>query len=251
MLRRWPTTVLVMALAAAAPLAAQDEAEADTLITVRGEVLDGVNGRPLIGVLVALHDVWMITRTDDLGYFEFEEVPVGPHELGVYGLGYETFEDFIEFVPDEILAVRLDVAPVELEGLEIEVFGREAIEYRSTGIRYDFIGPELMEEYRVKYGAIVDMIRARFPSVYVHQLGSSSNSFCLRSTRASSSPSEGNFGCAIMFIDGLPALSEDVARLHPEEIESIRYIPRLEARLMYGEDGRYGVLRVVTRTGRR
>ena len=49
----------LLGLATSGPLAAQEE---EPTFTVRGEVLDAVNGRPLVGVLVTMHDLWMITR---------------------------------------------------------------------------------------------------------------------------------------------------------------------------------------------
>ncbi len=54
-----------------------------------------------------------------------------------------------------------------------------------------------------------------------------------------------------MLIDGLESDPNTVATLHPEEIEAIQYIPRIEARLAWGERGRYGVLLIETRRGGR
>ena len=137
--------VSALVLWAAVPVHAQEESgESVDSITVRGEVLSTFDGHPVPGVLVTLHDLWRITRTDELGYFEIPNVPVGPHELGVYALGYETLEQYIEFVPDEVLAVKLDAAPIQIEGVQVEVLGNTVLEYRSFGTRYDFIGGDLL-----------------------------------------------------------------------------------------------------------
>ena len=232
-------------------LAGQDEGPEAETFTVRGEVLDAVNGRPLVGVLVSLHDLWTITRTDELGYFEFPDVPVGAHELGVYGLGYLTFETYMEFVPDEIIAVKMDLAPVEVEGIEVAILSNSTEEYRSFGTRYDFIGGELMEEYKLKYGEITDMVRARFPGVRVHDMGGIGADLCVISTRGSSSPTDGNSVCAMILIDGLEQPGTVAAALHPVEIASIRFLSRIEARLVYGEIGKYGILLIETVEGER
>ena len=62
--RRVPLAIAaILALGLGVPLTAQDSTSVDSMV-VRGEVLDALNGRPLVGVLVALHDLWKLTRTD-------------------------------------------------------------------------------------------------------------------------------------------------------------------------------------------
>ena len=166
--RRVPLAIAaILALGLGVPLTAQDSTSVDSMV-VRGEVLDALNGRPLVGVIVALHDLWKLTRTDELGYFQFEDVPVGAHELGVYGLGYLTLEQYLELVPEEIMAITLDLAPLQLEGIEVSVLSNSTEAYRSFGTRYYFIGGDLMVDYREKYGRITYMLRARFPGVRVY-----------------------------------------------------------------------------------
>ncbi|MDA0310770.1 MAG: carboxypeptidase-like regulatory domain-containing protein [Gemmatimonadetes bacterium] len=247
--RRVPLAIAaILALGLGVPLTAQDSTSVDSMV-VRGEVLDALNGRPLVGVLVALHDLWKLTRTDELGYFQFEDVPVGAHELGVYGLGYLTLEQYLELVPEEILAITLDLAPLQLEGIEVSVLSNSTEAYRSFGTRYDFIGGDLMVDYREKYGRITDMLRARFPGVRVYDNNGPTSGLCVVSTRGSSSPSEGNDGCAMMMIDGLQADPVQVAQLNPEFISTIRYVTRMESRLVYGELGRYGLILIETVNG--
>lgn len=229
--------------------AQETDAPTGDTITVMGEVLSAETGRPLSGVLVAIHDAWKITRTDELGYFELSGVPQGFHELGVYGLGYETVEQYLEFFPNEVLAINLDLAPVQIEGVTVTVLSNTEMEYRSFGTRYDFIGGDLLEEYRDKYGYITDMIRARFPGVRIHDMNGMGNTLCLLSTRSNTSLADGN-GCAYMLIDGLEASGDDVAALNPEIVATIRYISRIEARLVYGDLGKNGVLLVETVSGK-
>jgi len=240
---------LVALLAGVVPVHAQeDTSESVDSIIVRGEVLSAFDGRPLAGVLVALHDIWKITRTDELGYFEIPDIPPGPHEFGVYALGYRTLEQYMEFLPDDILEVKLDAAPIEIDGVQVAVLSNTELEYRSFGTRYDFIGGELLEEYKQKYGYITDMIRARFPGVRIHDMTGTGQTLCLLSTRGTTSLVEGG-GCAYITIDGLEATGEEVAQLHPEVIASIRYVSRMEGRLVYGARGENGVLLIETVSG--
>lgn len=255
-LRSLVAFALALGVTTLSPLAsaAQDDVPADTvLVTVEGEVLDALTGVPVSGVMVALHDIWRLTWTDELGYFVIENVPAGHHELGVYGLGYMTVEEYIEFGGEEIFAINLSPAPMELEGLTVEILSTQQFEYRSFGQRYDFIGPDLMEEYRVKYGEIADMIRARFPGIRVWDPGGPGTGICIRNQRGTTSfyGGESNFGCALMFIDGLEADANTVANIHPDAVEAIQFISRIEARLAWGERGRYGVLLIETRRGGR
>ena len=243
----------VSALSAGA-VAAQDEVPADsTLVIVEGEVLDALTGLPIPGVMVAMHDIWRVTWTDDLGYFVVENVPPGHHELGVYGLAYLSVEEYLEFNGEETFEILLSPAPVELEGLTVEILSTQQFQYRSFGQRYDFIGPDLMDEYRVKYGEIGDMLRARFPGIRVWDPGGPGSGICIQNQRGTTSMygGESNAGCALMLIDGLEADPNTVGTLHPEEIEAIQYISRIEARLAWGERGRYGVLLIETRRGGR
>ncbi len=152
---------------------------------------------------------------------------------------------------DRLLEVKLDAAPVEIEGLTVDLISPRELEYRSTGVRYDFIGPDLMPRYRERYRRITDILRARFPSVRVVDWGTpGASGFCVRGTRGSSTLQESNFGCALMMIDGRRADGEEVVALDPDHIASIRYIPRIEARLLYGDLGRYGALLITTVDGR-
>ena len=233
--------------------AAQDEPPGDTTyVTVEGEVLDAMTGLPLAGVMVAMHDIWRLTWTDELGYFVIENVPAGPHELGVYGLGYMTVEEYLDFDGQEIFGINLSPAPIELQGLTVEVLSQQGFEYRSFGQRYDFIGPDLMEEYRLKYGEVADMLRARFPGIRVWDPGGPGSGICIRTQRSTTSIyGESGFGCALMLIDGFEADGNTVANIHPEAVEAIQFITRLEARLVWGEKGRYGVLLIETRRGGR
>lgn len=247
-----------VALAGLVPAGVAGQAEgAGDAIPVQGEVLDAATGRPLEGVMVVLHDLWEYTRTDALGYFAFEDVPRGDHELGVYTLGYRSVETLLAVErASDVLAVALEPAPVEIEGLTVDLLSRGEVEYRSYGQRFDYVGPEMMREYRARYGRINEVIAARFPSVRVTNRASGgmagglmTGDFCVRMTRVSTSPSETNPGCALMFIDGRRAEGAEVQALHPEEVASMRFIDRLEARLMYGNDGRFGVLLIETRNG--
>ena len=248
----WVGALATAWLLALVPTAAVAQAD-DEGMPVQGEVLDARSGRPLDGALVVLHDLWQFTRTDQLGYFRFEDVPPGEHEFAVYALGYRTVETLVGFDdPADVFAVNLDPAPVEIEGLHVDLLSDEELEYRSFGQRYDYVGPELMTEYREKYSVITEMLRARVPAVWVMDGGGlMSGGLCVQMTRVSSSPSEATGQqCAVMFIDGMQAEPQDVGALHPEEIGSIRFLDRLEARLVYGDLGRFGVLLIETRTGR-
>lgn len=252
--------VVVGAAVAAGALpgpASAQEGDGTKAIPVQGEVLDAATGRPLENVMVVLHDLWEYTRTDELGYFRFDDVPRGDHELGVYTLGYQSVETLLAVErASDVLAINLDPAPVEIEGLTVDLLSRGEVEYRSFGQRFDYVGPEMMREYRERYGRINEIIAARFPAVRVTNRASGgmagglvTGDFCVRMTRVSTSPSEVGGGCALMFIDGMRAEGEEVQALHPEEVASMRFIDRLEARLIYGDPGRNGVLLIETRSG--
>lgn len=168
-----PTVRAVRALlAASALLCLASRAEAQAVV-VRGRVEDAEWREPLAGVRVTSVDSSASVLTDSLGRFSLLMRPDGPFAVLAERLGYAP--DRFELgagAPSRISVLRLEPAPVELEGVEVvtesalsevlrdlrrrrnayfgpvSVFDRVQLErYAPFGTAWDFIRRQTMQVY--------------------------------------------------------------------------------------------------------
>jgi hypothetical protein len=144
-LTRTPTAALLGAALGAAlrpgALAAQpaarpvavEAARATSTATVRGRVVDAVDGRPVAAALVALRlsdgrraaGAERVARTDGEGRFAVAGVPAGAWTLVVRRLGYAPGERRLRLPEDSTAGdVRLAPAPADLAELVVSSPGR-------------------------------------------------------------------------------------------------------------------------------
>lgn len=116
----WAGAVL---LAGALPTqgVAQDAAAPARTIVVQGEVLDATTRLPVALALVELVCAQQRALTDSLGYFRFEGVEEGGHQVRVSGLGYITLSETTPLGADEVVTVWLTPKAISLEGLQVTV----------------------------------------------------------------------------------------------------------------------------------
>ncbi len=92
--------------------------------TLRGSVIDGETGEPLVGVTVKiiLNDSIFGMTTDRNGTFRFERLPVGRYSVQFSYVGYETINYSNVLVgsgKEKILPVKLSMMSTELEEIEV------------------------------------------------------------------------------------------------------------------------------------
>lgn len=89
--------------------------------TIRGRVLDLEAGTPLDGATVRLPGLGLGRLTNVQGWFQFDEVPLGTHELKVEALGYSTRTDTLTLSRGQLLdlTVTLSVDPIPMEGITV------------------------------------------------------------------------------------------------------------------------------------
>jgi outer membrane receptor protein involved in Fe transport len=78
-------------------------------------------GSPLLGVTIRLEPTSRITQTDQLGDFEFKNVPSGTYQLDIRYLGYTLIkkELSIPVSTDSLLVITLEASPETLETVHI------------------------------------------------------------------------------------------------------------------------------------
>ena len=237
-------------LATSGSLAAQD-AESPAAVTLEGEVLDNANGLPVAVAIVAIPALNRSAVTDELGYFRIADIPAGYYPIRVMRLGYETLEAEVPINGREVLALHLTPGPVPIEGIDVEVIGREDIANRAMGISSrGIIGPVEMDELRQRYFSLDQVLSSRYmPRARFRHGREPGDPGCLMVTNLSLR----GRNCAAIVVDGVlmgPSARDWVYRMSTHDIFSVRFLYGPAAALRYGHRGSDGVLFIETRAGR-
>lgn len=112
----------VVLAAATQPLFAQDPPP-DSLesFTFRGNVVDYVTEEPIEDASVELVELDRSAVTDANGYFQFTDLFPGRYTIATTGFGYEPNREPSDIPFGAVLVVRLNPAPVDVAGLEVEI----------------------------------------------------------------------------------------------------------------------------------
>lgn len=100
---------------------------------VEGEVLSGATGLPLAGALVLLPQLELVGVSDDFGYFAFERVPTGVHQVVAYLAGYTALVAEAPTGEGEVLELHMSPSPIPLPGIGVEVASEEEQTARLLG----------------------------------------------------------------------------------------------------------------------
>lgn len=129
--RRLPLVPALLALALAAPLAAQETQR--SRITVSGEVRDVATGAPLRDAVISLPALGRMVGTDEQGRFVLREIPAGPQRWVVSRLGYASWDQEVDATQDgAAYTAGLLPRPEVLEGITV-VADRFETRRRSAG----------------------------------------------------------------------------------------------------------------------
>ena len=122
MSRRLARLVGIVLAFGTGPLSAQD-LPPDSLesFTFRGNVVDYLTEGPIEDASVELVELNRVAVTDANGYFQFTDLFPGRYTIATTGFGYEPNLEPSEVPFGAVLVVRLNPAPVDVAGLEVEV----------------------------------------------------------------------------------------------------------------------------------
>lgn len=122
MSRRVASVVGVVLAAATQPLSAQDPPpDSPGSFTFRGNVVDYLTDGPIEHAFVELVELNRVAVTDANGYFQFTDLFPGRYTIATSGFGYEPNREPSDVPFGAVLVVRLNPAPVDVAGLEVEV----------------------------------------------------------------------------------------------------------------------------------
>jgi hypothetical protein len=94
-------------------------ASAQTQVVVQGRVVERGTATPVVNASVEL-DGYPGTSTSSDGTFRFESVALGGYSLRVGALGYSPVDEFVVIGSDTTLVVELDIAPLDLDTLDVD-----------------------------------------------------------------------------------------------------------------------------------
>jgi hypothetical protein len=88
---------------------------------IKGTVYDADSGQPLPGVNAYLSNTSLGDATNDLGYYEFSNIPPGNYDLVFNFIGYEPVTANVDIGPADslIFDVKLAYAPYQLDSLVV------------------------------------------------------------------------------------------------------------------------------------
>ncbi|MFA7492006.1 MAG: TonB-dependent receptor [Proteiniphilum sp.] len=208
--------------------------------TLRGKVLDE-NGNPLPGVTITVVGSTRGVITDTNGNYSIDIN--SEDELEFSFIGLETQRIKVE--NRTVLYVNLKEKIDELEEVTIVAFGKQKKESVISSIQA--IRPQ---ELRMPSSNLTTAFAGRMAGMISYQTsgepGQDDASFFIRGITS--------FGTGkinpLILIDNVEVTSNDLSRLHPDDIESFSILKDATATTLYGARGANGVILVTTKEGK-
>jgi len=222
----------------------QMEAAARGLGDLSGQLHDQMSGRPLPYAVVRMEGTSHQALADAEGRFLFEGIQPGAYALEIYNLGATVHSDPVEVPPGQNVFVGLRVASqvVALEGLVVTT--RSAVERitRLTPFRKDVLYGEAMALEENRGSRAYEILGRISPGLSVREVTPENGIpwICVESNRrvfrVLDAPS-----CeqVEVILDGVrnPEGPLILRSLPASEIESIEFLPAIQAQQMYGTFG--------------
>ena len=222
----------------------QVEAAARALGDLSGQLRDQLSGAPVAHAVVRVEGTSHQALADAEGRFVFEGIPPGTYVLEIWNLGYTVRSDSVVVPPAQDVFVGLRVASraVELEGIEVTT--RSAVEEitRLTPFRVDVVYGEAMAAEELQGARAFEVLRRSSPGLRVREVSPERGPswVCIESNRRVQRLwDEPNCEQVEVIVDGVRAPDAGIVlRSTPaSEIESIEFLPAIQAQFQYGVGG--------------
>ncbi len=202
--------------------------------TVTGNIVDASDKEPIIGASVLVDNSTIGTVTDIDGNYSIS-VPVEAKQLKISFIGYHTQK--INIGSNNVINIELREDNQLLDEVVVVGYGTQ----KKATLTGAVVAVSNEEITMTKSQNAQNMLTGKVPGVRVIQKtsepGEFSNQFDIR-----------GFGAPLVVIDGIPRGEGALARLSPDEIESISVLKDASAAI-YGVKGGNGVVLVTTKKG--
>ncbi|MSR36164.1 MAG: carboxypeptidase-like regulatory domain-containing protein [Gemmatimonadetes bacterium] len=152
--------IFLLLLFVATQLAAQQSARAEGRTTVRGVVVDALNGDPLPNTMIRLVDDRRGVLADSLGRFVIPNVRIGTQLVAVKQYGYEELDFEVDFEADNpSLRIELEPGPVALQGFDVVADRLAVMKQRMQSRRNAApVSVRVIDQERLNRSAARDMV---------------------------------------------------------------------------------------------
>jgi TonB-linked SusC/RagA family outer membrane protein len=229
-------------------------------ITIKGTVVDK-NGEPLIGASIVVKGTTKSATADIDGNFTLSSVT--PDQVLVISyLGYDTKE--ITVGNETVFNVVLDNSTIALEQVVVTAFG---IKRAEKALSYNVQTVNASDVTTVKNANLMNSLAGKVAGVTINTSSSGVGGATKVVMRGSKSIAASNN--ALYVIDGIPmynsmagegsggrgnefastGITEAIADLNPEDIESISILTGAAAAALYGNEGANGAIVITTKRG--
>ncbi|MDR0713829.1 MAG: TonB-dependent receptor [Bacteroidales bacterium] len=209
-------------------------------ITVKGHVIDE-NGSPLPGATITIAGTTRGVLTDTDGSFTIKAK--SEDQMNISFIGYQTFS----IVVTEDAEIEITLAPLtnELEEITIVGFGKQKKESVVSSIQTVNV-----KDLHVPSSNLTTAFAGRIAGVISYQTsgepGQDNAQFFIRGITT--------FGTGkvdpLILIDNVEVTTNDLSRLHPDDIASFSILKDATATAVYGARGANGVVLVTTKEGK-
>lgn len=206
-----------------------------------GRVID-IGGEPLPGVTIQYVDGTRGVVTDVDGFFEMDKIPIGT-KLKATMLGMQEKE--IVFNGKADITIVLEEKSNELDEVTIVAFGKQKKESVISSIQTVNV-----KELRLPSSNLTTAFAGRIAGMISYQTsgepGYDNADFFIRGITT--------FGTGkvnpLILIDNVEVSTSELARLHPDDLQSFSILKDATATALYGARGANGVILVTTKEGK-
>ena len=248
---RLPTLAVMLTVAGGI---APDAAAQDYSATVIGRVIDAETEESVGEAVVGVTGQEGVQVSDELGQFRLEGLQPGAYEIYVQHLAYGLQSDTLVVTASEQVVVefRVAVRPIDVAGISVTARSRQVDTDLARGSRFDGMTSAEVDQVRTRVHSMGDLVAAaRVPGITVRERA---DSICIESNRFRRRVAGQVSSCNAVQVVVDDILVYDpvttLIGLDPQRVDRFEIVPPIEAGVLYGDMGRFGVLRVYTEDGR-
>lgn len=213
---------------------------------------DAATGQPLRGAAVWFGSTGLASYASGQGIVRVDGVTPGEHDLRVEMVGYGSRSMPVRIPAGENLQLDVRVPAIAVALEPISVHGHMRSEFRTpreANTRVDIIAGDDMAAAEDRGARVIDLLRASFPGVFVHEGRYStvhtpelSYMVCVESLRRMDrlrlpdGVDEPFCDMVTVVLDGVPtfAAGQFLRNMSVRDLESVEYLNPLDAGLLYG-----------------